>query len=255
MRKLMLIALAFAPGCAFIASALGPPSTEALNFEVKMVSADVPRDALCLNTETKGPRAMELIHPLEALIVIQGGERPMSPAAWAAYEPPFPWVKNQEIQNLYESHCHYRSPGATSACRGWACARYEEVSGHTWRRLGRLRALGCIPKRKGRCERVQASPGSLAVILVEKCHVIRVKPPTMELVDPRGNRFVMNAHAGNAPNLEVELPEGWRFEVVERDGPLEVKPFGGGDACFHVVLNDSAQQFYHQVIDTDGVFP
>jgi hypothetical protein len=43
--------------------------------------------------------------------------------------------------------------------------------------------------------------------------------------------------------------------VVERDAPLEVGLFGGGDNCYAVVLNDSQQQFYHQFSDADGVFP
>lgn len=53
----------------------------------------------------------------------------------------------------------------------------------------------------------------------------------------------------------VALPAGWRTGVVERDAPLEVGLFGGGDNCYAVVLNDSQQQIYHQFSDADGVFP
>lgn len=241
--------------CSLVATFLGPPSVDDLETPIRMVEANVPADAPCLNTETKGPRAMELLHPLKRKVVIHGGENQITMAEWKEFDPPLPWMKNQEIQNLYESHCHYRSPGAPVDCNGWECARYDEVEGYTWRILGNLRALGCYPEGSGGCEQTNAEPKHLAVILVEKCHVVRVKSPTYELTDTKGNKFVMNAHSGPKPVTDVALPDGWRMDVVERDKPLEIKPFGGGDSCFHVVLNDSEKQFYHQFYDADGVFP
>lgn len=238
-----------------VSGALAPPSISELDFEVRMIPSQVPRDVLCLNTETKGKHALEIIHPLKAMVAVQGGERQLAQEDWADFSPAVPWKKNQDIQNLYESHCHYRSPGAASDCDGWDCARYEEVSGYTWRKLGAFVAMGCYPTGSDGCESTNATPGHLAVILIEKCHVIRVKSPTMELTDPAGNKFVMNAHAAAEPTTEVDLPAGWRVDIVERSEPLQVVPFGGGDECFHVVLNDSKKQFYHQFVDADGVFP
>lgn len=238
-----------------VAGNVGPADLEDLNLGIAMVPADVPADALCLNSETIGAHAMELIHPLDTVVVIQGGDRQIPYEAWSDFTPPLPWLKNQEITNLYDSHCHYRSPGAGADCVGWDCARYREVAGYSWRELGSLLGAGCYPAGSDGCSGTQASPGHLAVLLIQKCHVIRVKSPTYELVDPGGNRFVMNAHVAAAPSTDVPLPDGWRMEVVERSIPLEVRPFGGGQNCFAVVLNDSRQQFYHQFADADGRFP
>ncbi len=234
---------------------LGPPDLNDLDLQVAMLPAAVPEDALCLNSETRGPKAMELIHPLEGAVVIQGGDKQISLSEWEDFRPDLPWLKNQDIQNLYESHCHYRSPGAPADCKAWDCARYRDVAGYSWRTLGRLVGAGCYPTSGDGCSGTQAASGHLAVLLIQKCHIIRVKSPTYELTDPVGNKFVMNAHAAAEPTTDVELPEGWRFDVVERHAPLEVRPFGGGDNCYAVVLNDSRQQFYHQFEDTDGVFP
>lgn len=238
-----------------VVRSLGPPSFDDLDLNVLMEPANVPDDALCLNTETKGIKGMELIHPLEGAVVIQGGDKQLAYSEWREFRPELPWFKNQDIKNLYESHCHYRSPGAPAGCMGWDCARYREVSGYTWRALGRLVGAGCYPTGSDGCSGTQAAPGHLAVLLIQKCHIVRVRSPTYELTDPSGNKFVMNAHAAEQPSTDVELPEGWRFDVVERDAPLEVKPFGGGDNCYAVVLNDSRKQFYHQFKDADGVFP
>ena len=112
---------------------LGPPSLDDLDLQIAMQPVSVPDDAVCLNSETRGARAMELIHPLEGAVVIQGGDRQISDSAWDDFSPALPWLKNQNIQNLYADHCHYRSPGAPADCRAWECASYREVSGYTWR--------------------------------------------------------------------------------------------------------------------------
>jgi hypothetical protein len=95
---------------------LGPPSFDDLDLNVLMEPASVPDNALCLNTETKGVKGMELIHPLEGLVVIQGGEKQLTYPKSGEFRPGLPWLKNQDIKNLYESHCHYRSPGAPADC-------------------------------------------------------------------------------------------------------------------------------------------
>ncbi|MEM7798305.1 MAG: hypothetical protein AAF633_03865 [Chloroflexota bacterium] len=76
-----------------------------------------------------------------------------------------------------------------------------------------------------------------------------------DLVDPSGNRYVMHATAGDAPNLNPGLPNGWTLSRTVLEEPLEILPFGGGDHCFHNVLRDALGQGYHQYDFAKASYP
>jgi len=90
---------------------------------------------------------------------------------------------------------------------------------------------------------------------MSKCHQLTWEDEIYELVDPAGNRYVIQATETGTPDLNVTLPEGWTLTLVTLEEPLEILPHGGGNNCYHNVLRDHLGQTYHQYVFVDDQYP
>lgn len=250
MRYLYVIVIVLLAGCVNL------PTTAETGVSFSTVQSEPPANSTCLNPKGEAGLAKELINARERLVVIGGGANPISDEDWADFAPRLPWQKNVNRHTMFSDHCFYRSPAAPADCEGDACAITRTYQDHTWIELSAVHGIDCFPTPDAGCGSNSVDPGAFSIAVTEKCHQLIFEDEIYELVDDRGNHFVMHATAAGAPDTEnVALPPGWTLTRVELDEPLEILPFGGGDGCFHNVGRDNLGQGYHQYIFADAVYP
>jgi len=227
-------------GCSAI-----PTSTEA-NVSYSTETSAWSSDVECLNPATRQGPAKEVLDGRRRTVVIAGGPRPISDAAWADYDPSLGHVKNSDRHLLFTRSCFSRSPGAPADCTGDECRAIVEIDGYTWVDLSKVEAADCLPSPRD-CDGTTAKPGGLVVVVTRKCHELVFEGEAYFLRGPRGERAVMHATADGHPTTDVALPPGWSLTKEPLDAPLVVHPFGGGSECFYNVIRDHEQQAYHQI--------
>lgn len=214
-----------------------------------------PATASCINKGGKTALAIELIDLGADVVYLAGGDNPIDEATWDATRVRFPHMKNSKRYLLFDDNCLYRSPGAPLDCQGDACATYVELYDHSWFILNGLSGQGCYPDAAG-CNQDVVNPGYVSITTIDKCQELTWNGPTInELVDERGNRYVMHATDDGAPDLAgVALPAGWTLRQVDISEPLTIQPRGAGH-CYYNILRDANLQSYHQYVFVDEGFP
>ncbi len=214
-----------------------------------------PDGASCINKTRSAGLAIELIDLGNDMVYLAGGSNPITEAEWDNTTVRFPHMKNSKRYLLFDDTCIYRSPGKPITCQGDECVAYVELYGHTWFVLNALSGQGCFPDASG-CDRDIVKPGYVSITTIDKCQEITFSGPTInELVDDRGNRYVMHATDDGQPDLEgVALPTGWRLSQVEISAPLTLQPRGEGH-CYYNIVRDANLQSYHQYVFADETFP
>ncbi len=233
------------------------PTSEEAGVSFQTVASVRPEDSACFGGtgEVEGI-AKELISTEDFVVVIAFGDSPISDEAWADYSPSSPYRKNINRDTLFNDHCFYRSPDAPLDCEGETCRVMRELDDYKWMELSKVESQDCFANEGAGCASSGVDAGAVSATVTRKCHQIIFEDEIYDLVDPAGNRYVMHATAGDAPDLNAEgLPEGWTLERVELGEPLEVLPFGGGANCFHNVMRDNLGQGYHQYIFAADTYP
>lgn len=214
-----------------------------------------PDGASCINKSRSTGIAIELIDLGADKVYLAGGSNPMTLEEWNNTTVRFPLMKNSERHILFDDTCLYRSPGIPEDCQGDDCAMFVEHYGHTWLVLSNVAGQGCFPDRNG-CNSDVVAPGYVSITTIDKCQEMTFLGPTIyELVDNRGNRYVMHATDDGSPNVDgIHLPEGWSLAEVTISEPLILRPRGEGH-CYYNIVRDSTLQSYHQYFFVDEVFP
>ncbi|MCP4140132.1 MAG: hypothetical protein GY755_07560 [Chloroflexi bacterium] len=231
-----------------------PTSTEA-GVSFQTIQSSLPENSGCLNEAGEAGLAKELINMGEGLVVVGAGDTIMPDDVWADYSPKLPWQKNTNRNTMFNDSCFYRSPSAPADCQGEECQMELEVDGYSWVELSIINAQDCLPSADAGCAALSVEPGAIDIKVISKCHQIIYEDEIYELADPAGNRYVMHATDTGTPDLNAAIPDGWTLAKVTLDEPLEILPFGGGDACYHNVLRDNLNQGYHQYIFAEETYP
>lgn len=214
-----------------------------------------PAVASCINKGGKTVLAIELIDLGNDVVYLSGGDNPITEAEWDATTVRFPHMKNSKRYLLFDDNCLYRSPDKPADCPEGGCATFVELYDHSWFILNALSGQGCYPDASG-CNQAVVNPGYVSITTIDKCQELTWNGPTInELVDDRGNRYVMHATATGAPDLtNVVLPTGWRLAQKSLSEPLTIQPRGEGH-CYYNILRDNLMQSYHQYVFADNLFP
>jgi hypothetical protein len=208
----------------------------------------------CLNKAAPTGFAKEVLMGSTRTVVIAGGPLPISDEDWTGFWPGPGNRKNSDRHLLFTRSCFARSPNRPAGCRGDDCREVVELRGHTWVALSRIEAADCLPTPAA-CDGTKAQPGSLLVVVTEKCHELVFEGPVFMLHGPRGERAVMHATADGHPTTNVTLPQGWTLTTETLPSPLVVHPFGGGDRCFYNIIRDHLEQSYHQLSFAGPTYP
>jgi hypothetical protein len=214
-----------------------------------------PVGASCVNKGGSLPAiAIEVIDLGADRVYLSGGSNPITKAEWESTKVVFPFMKNSERHLLFNDTCLYRSAGKPADCQGDACLEYQEHFGHTWFVMNDISGQGCYPDASG-CNLDVVKPGYVSITTIDKCQELTFSGPTIyELVDERGNRYVMHATADGTPKVEgVALPQGWTLSKVAISEPLTLQPRGAGH-CYYNIIRDNLVQSYHQYYFVDDVF-
>jgi hypothetical protein len=214
-----------------------------------------PAEANCINKGGKAPLAIELIDLGNDVVYLAGGDNPISEAEWDATTVRFPHMKNSKRYLLFDDNCLYRSFDRAADCQGDGCASFVEFYDHTWFLLNGLAGQGCYPDNDG-CNRDVVAPGYVSITTIDKCQELTWHGPTInELIDDRGNRYVMHATDDGTPDLTgVALPTGWQLVQTSISKPLTIQPRGEGH-CYYNIVRDGQLQSYHQYVFADALFP
>lgn len=231
-----------------------PTSVEA-GISFQTIQSSIPENSGCLNEAGEAGLAKELINMGEGLVVVGKGDNAMPDDVWVDYSPKMPWQKNIDRHTMFSDSCFYRSPNAPAGCQGDECQIDLEVDGYSWVELSIINAQDCLPNADSGCTALAVEPGAIDIKVISKCHQIIFEDEIYELVDPVGNHYVMHATDTGTPDLNAAIPDGWTLSKVTLDEPLEILPFGGGDACYHNVLRDNLGQGYHQYIFAEETYP
>ena len=231
------------------------PSSIEAGVSFQTISSTLPEDSGCLNESGEAGLAKELINLQERVVVVGKGANEMPDSEWADYKPRFPWQKNINRNTTFNDSCFYRSPTAPASCQGEACGVTREVSDYDWIDLSIIASQDCLPSPDAGCSTSGVKPGAISVTVTQKCHQVIWHDEIYDLVDTKGNHYVMHATDTGTPNLNAAIPEGWTLTKVALDEPLVVNPFGGGDNCYHNVLRDNLGQGYHQYVFAEESYP
>ncbi len=214
-----------------------------------------PDGASCINQEPNAGLAIELIDLGQDVVYLAGGDNPISEAAWDETAVRFPRMKNSKRYLLFDDTCIYRSPDKPANCASGDCATFVELYDHTWFLLNALSGQSCYPDASG-CAGDEVQPGYVSITTIDKCQEITFAGPTInELVDDRGNRYVMHATGDGQPDLTgVPLPAGWQLVETTLAAPLTLQPRGAGH-CYYNILRDANLQSYHQYVFAEETFP
>ncbi len=224
-----------------------PTAAEAgLSFRTQAM--DIPADLQW----SKRSAAHELINAQELMVVVSGGDNPISDADWTKYKPPLPWIKNIERNLLFDGSNFLRSPHSPEGAAGPDRYAIRKVSGRTWVELAQPIAVDFVPPGQ-KTDMMKPEPGHLVIKTILKPQVLRWNGPIWQLTDNQGNYFVMHAFEDPAgPTGDVILPEGWSLEKTELPEPLIITPSQGG---YYNVVGDCLGQGYHQYIFADATYP
>jgi hypothetical protein len=196
--------------------------------------------------------AKELINTKEKLVIVGGGENPISDEEWDNFKPRYPWTKNIDRHLLIDKTALLRSPGAESDCESTACLTFINYRGYSWVELAKPLSVDFIPEKTNMLKPEQ---GHLAIKTIKKCQAVCFEKEIYQLSDSNGNLYAMHATEAGQPNLDVELPDGWTLEKVKLDEPLIIMPFGEKDDCYFNIVGDHLGQGYHQYKYADEYYP
>ncbi len=227
-----------------------------LTISYATTQTQMPEGALCAGGSDESTGVAKEILNLETdYIYVGGGSNAMPDEVWANYRFNLPILKNSTRNLLFDGSCFFRSPDAAPDCQGEACFSIEEIVGYTWLNLTQIAGQSCFPDASG-CSADVVNPGYVSVNTIAKCHAITFEGPVIyELSDGQGNLYVMHATATGTPDLNATLPAGWTLSERTLDAPLELLPFGGGDACYYNVVRDNLVQSYHQYAYAGETYP
>jgi hypothetical protein len=246
--KLITLSLGAIVFMGMTSSSLKLDPTEETGFSYQTVTSETPSD-LVWNEIGK---ANELVNIKTQIVVISGGENPISEDEWQDFEPGVPWIKNIGRNLVFDSASFYRSPGLEAECS--SCFTEVEYQDYTWTELAETIGMAYVP---GETDILEPEEGYLVIKTIQKCQVVKYNTGTTiyELTDNRGNYYVMHATENGDPTLDVVLPEGWSIESRILTEQLILKPFGGGDECYYNVVGDHLGQGYHQYKYASDVYP
>ncbi len=211
-------------------------------------------DATCIGEENQGT-AKELINMNTLMVVVAGGDSPITDRDWESFEAPSGWTKNSTRNLQFDGSCFARSPNERADCQGDACYTVVDVEGHTWIELSQILSVDCIPSGKT-CNPMGLGDGELAFIVTRKCHQITFEGDVIMLNGPNGERAVLHASKGDdPPSTNVDLPDGWRLSTQTLDEPLTLVPFGGPGGCYYNIIRDASEQSYHQFEYATAAYP
>ncbi len=212
------------------------------------VSSTGPADTLW----TQIGLAKEIININEQLVYISGGENPVAVENWDDFKPRLPWLKNIDRQLLFDSTYFYRSPGVSSNCT--YCEIHIDYKQHTWVKLAEIVGITYIPDETSLNN---VEPGHLKIQTIEKCQLLYYEAGSTvyDLMDNKGNYYIMHATENGNPTTDVDLPEGWTISTRVLSSPFTLGPFGGGDNCYFNIVGDHLGQGYHQYIYANDYFP
>lgn len=195
--------------------------------------------------------AHELINANRKVVVISGGDHPITDKQWEAYSPPLPWRKNIERHLLFSETAFLHSPDAEMGAKV-----VEKISGYTWVQLAKPVAVDFIPAGE-KTDLLKPACGHLVLKVIKKAQVLKWSGPFIyQLSDGKGNDFVMHAtQDSSGPNLRVLLPKGWTLKRIAIDKPLIIAPFGSGDQGFYNIVGDCLGQGYHQYRYANQFYP
>ena len=212
-----------------------------------------PEGAACINQPPSAGLAIELIDLENDKVYLAGGSNPITIEEWENTAVRFPHMKNSKRFLLFDDTCLYRSPNIAPTCQGEACAEFVEHYDHTWFVLSDVAGQTCYPDADG-CQSDVVNPGYVSLTVIDKCQEITFLGSIYELVDNRGNRYVMHATDDGTPDTTgVSLPEGWSLAEVALDEPLTIEPRGEGH-CYYNIVRDNTLQSYHQYLFVDEIF-
>ncbi|MGD1840050.1 MAG: hypothetical protein ACFB0B_04020 [Thermonemataceae bacterium] len=196
--------------------------------------------------------ASELINVKEKIVVVHGGDIPITPKEWASFKPIFPWKRNLD-RTLHFDKTHFmRSPSKPRDCKGKDCYEIISYKGYTWLTLAQPIAVDFIPDKT---DITKPEPGHLVIKTIKKCQSIRFDDHFYQLSDGKGNLYALHATEKKHPDLNVVLPKNYTLKKVALTEPLIINPFGNDEACYHNILGDHLGQGYHQYKYADTHYP
>ena len=246
----MRATIPLALGALVSSACLSIPTSSEAKLSYAASESPWPAAPVCLNDPGVAV-AREVLVGASRTVVVAGGDRAISPEAWASYTPSLGNRKNSDRHLLFTRSCFSRSPGTPASCTGDDCRQVIELDGYTWVALSKIEAADCI----GGCSNLEAKPGGLLVVVTRKCHELVFENEAYFLEGPNGERAVMHATADGQPTLDVSLPAGWSLKREVLASPLVLHPFGGGDECFYNVIRDHKLQSYHQLAYAGSQYP
>lgn len=187
--------------------------------------------------------AKELINQREKIVVVSGGDNPISLNAWENFKVRFPWTKNIDRNLLFQKTVFLRSPDAPKDCQAADCIITRAYKGFTWVEMAQPVAVDYIPSKTNF---LNPEPGFLVIKTIKKCQLVYFDHVIFRLKDGKGNEYAMHATETKAPQLDVQLPEGWILERDSLEKPLIITPFGSEGECFFNIMGDHLGQGYHQ---------
>jgi hypothetical protein len=203
-----------------------------------------------LDWGTKG-QAHELIQVNELLVVVSGGDHPISDEAWATYQPPVGYQKNIERNLLFSRTAFLHSPGVVDSALGSDRYRFRIFDGYTWLELAKPVAIDFIPAGEA-TDFLKPAAGHLVVKTILKPQVLEFTGTLWQLSDGKGNLYVMHATENGRPTTEVALPEGWTVRRLDVADPLLIRPLKGG---YYNIVGDCLGQGYHQYAYAGATYP
>ncbi len=230
-----------------LVSCISFPTAREAGLKLTTIPMELPES---LDWATRG-RAHELIEVNERLVVVSGGEHPISDEAWAKYQPPFGYQKNIERNLLFSRTAFLHSPGVDDSAVGSDRYRFRTFDRYTWLELAKPLAIDYIPEGQT-TDLLKPAAGHLVVKTILKPQVLEFTGTIWQLSDGKGNLYVMHATENGTPTSDVALPNGWKVQRLELAAPLRILPMKGG---YFNIVGDNLGQGYHQYAYAGTTFP
>ena len=230
-----------------------------LTMSYSTEQSSLPEPLTCLGEGGEGGEgsrlAKEILDAETKIVYLAGGGDAMPDSLWANHDFQIPYVQNTNRNTLFDDSCFYRSPGQPADCQGGDCYVIADILDYDWIALSEIVGVSCYPAAG--CDGNRASAGYVSITTIAKCHqLVFAGPLVYELDDGAGNLSIMHATETGTPDLDtVELPAGWQVTARSIDEPLELLPFGGGDACLYNIIRDNLEQTYHQYVYAGAEYP
>ena len=232
----------------FVASCSFPSTEESGIRYVTKPAFSVPENIEWKKVGT----AKELINMKEKLVIISGGDNPITKEAWDSFRPILPWKKNIDRHILMDKTSFLRSPNAKSNCKGADCKTPKIYKDYSWVELATPFSVDYIPKKTNM---LKPEEGHLVVKVIKKCQVVYFENEIFQLSDKKGNLYVMHATETATPNLDVVLPDGYSLKKIALKEPLVIVPFGEKEDCYFNIVGDHLGQGYHQYKYAEDYYP